>query len=690
MGRPCPPFGEMGGWHGEVGEVGHPYFRSTLMGWGGEGSGKIEALPRDPLIMTEATPPPAQTELDLGATPSAPASAAGAAVAGDGEGGAAWRGPAVVGGAVAVLLGVSLWVAWPVGTATGPPWVWLGFVVAAAVAGLHRPFAGRGLTLGVVALPPLVALAGPVAAALGALVAVLLAEGVRTWGATRWPLAPPTRPRPVASFVAAGRTAVAALVAGAAWELLNSQPLVDGSLPPAALPRAVVVTGSLAGLVYLAVTFLLRVAERHLRRTARDRRLLGPAVAVSPPLRGSLPRRAEGGSVAVEGVAWLVGVVVAWASLEVWAGSSPGAGRAVALSLVAALSLVTLEAVRLASLRVASEERMGDMDRVRSAGQRMVGNVAELEAVVDRIREELANVVPYHWFHFEFLAEDDAESRSWYSSTGEALQEGVPRPESHPPPLPGIHRRPDWRIIQRSLAWGERAGARITLWCDPRQLDGEDLELLDALLPQMATSIRQSLLDREAKEDRLTGAVVRRVLERRLLAAYRNATEGGLPVAVIMCDLDHFKPINDVHGHLAGDKALVAAAEALAEHKRTSDLLARYGGEEFTLLLENTDGATALRVAERLRGAIEAIDFEVDGTPVPLRISCGVAAFPELHVKTATELILLADGALYEAKRQGRNRCLLDEGGGTYRTPDGEVVESEDPPTAPEAPRIFA
>ena len=600
-----------------------------------------------------------------------------------------WRVQVLMGVPLLVLLGVSLWVAWPEGAPTGPPWVWLGFVVGAAVAGLHRPFAGRGLVLGVVALPPLVALAGPVAAALGGLVAVLLAEGVRTWGAARWPLAPPTRPRPVASLVAAGRTAVAALVAGAAWELLNSQPLVDGSLPPAALPRAVVVTGSVAGLVYLAVTLLLRVAERHLRLESRERGLPGPALAESP-WRRSLPRRAEGGSVAVEGVAWLVGVVVAWASLEVWAGSSPGAGRAVALSLVGALSLLTLEAVRLASLRVASEERMGDMDRVRSAGQRMVGSVAELEAVVDRIREELANVVAYHWFHFEFLAEDDADSRSWFSSQGEALQEGAPRPESHPPPLPGIHRRPEWRIIERSLAWGERAGAKIALWCDPRQLDGEDLELLDALLPQMAASIRQSLLDREAKVDRLTGAVVRRVLERRLLAAYRNATEGGLPVAVIMCDLDHFKSINDVHGHLAGDKALSAAAKALAEHKRTSDLLARYGGEEFTLLLENTDGATALRIAERLREAVESIDFEADGTPVPLRVSCGVAAYPELHVKTATELVLLADGALYEAKRQGRNRCLLDQGGGTYRTPEGAVVESEEPPTRPEPPRIFA
>lgn len=592
-----------------------------------------------------------------------------------------WRAPVILAGAVVMLIAVSVWVSWPVNSLTGPPWVWLGFVVAAAVGSLHRPFGGRGITLGAVALAPLVALAGPVAAGLGAVVAVLLAEGGRTWAAVRWPVAPPSRPRPVASFAAAGRTGVAALTAGATWEVMNAQPLVDGSLPPASLPRAVVATGAVAGLVYLAVSLVLRVAERHLRQEAQDDPL---------PLRRRLPRAMEVGSMVAEGVAWGVGVVIAWAALEVWAGSSPWAGRAVALSLVGAVSLLALEAVRLASLRVASEERLGDMDRVRSAGQRMVGDVAELESVVDRIREELANVVPFHWFHFELLAADDRESRSWCSEHREPLREGVPEPDAYPPPLPGIHRRPEWRVIERNLAWGERAGARVTLWCDPRQLDGEDLELLDALLPQMAASIRQSLLDREAKEDRLTGTSVRRVLEKCLLAAYRNATEGGLPLAVIMCDLDHFKSINDQHGHLAGDRALAAAAGALAQHKRTVDLLSRYGGEEFTLLLENTDGTTALQVAERLRVAVEALDFEVDGTPVPLRVSAGVAAFPEVHVKTATELVLLADGALYEAKRRGRNRCLLDQGGGTFRTPAGELLVPDQPPPSPEAPRIFA
>jgi len=352
--------------------------------------------------------------------------------------------------------------------------------------------------------------------------------------------------------------------------------------------------------------------------------------------------------------------------------------------------VLAVEAARLAGLRAASEERLGQLDRVRDAGRRITGSTVELEAVVDRIREECANVVPFGWFQFDVPAGDGRAGRSWSAEQDAPLADGPAGPPAHPPPIPGIHKRPEWRLIERPLAWNDRAEAYLTLWCDPRRIEGDDVELLDALLPQMSASLRQSLLDREAREDRLTGAVVRRVLERHLLSTFRSAADEGRTLAVIMCDLDHFKPINDTFGHLAGDRALSLVGNVLARHKRTVDLFARYGGEEFTLLLDDADGDAALAVAERLRAAVETIDFEVDGTPVPLRISAGVAAFPELTVKTATELLLLADAALYEAKRRGRNRCLLDLGGGRYRTVGGEVVEVEERRKAQEAPRIFA
>jgi predicted signal transduction protein with EAL and GGDEF domain len=86
---------------------------------------------------------------------------------------------------------------------------------------------------------------------------------------------------------------------------------------------------------------------------------------------------------------------------------------------------------------------------------------------------------------------------------------------------------------------------------------------------------------------------------------------------------------------------------------------------------------------------VEALEFEVDGQSVPLTLSAGVAAFPDLFIKTAAELILFADEALYEAKRRGRNRCLLDIGQGRYLDRDGNLLTTEEVQPAVEAPRIF-
>jgi diguanylate cyclase (GGDEF)-like protein len=183
------------------------------------------------------------------------------------------------------------------------------------------------------------------------------------------------------------------------------------------------------------------------------------------------------------------------------------------------------------------------------------------------------------------------------------------------------------------------------------------------------------------------------VLEKRLFEAFGRASTEGTSLAIIMCDVDRFKRVNDRFGHATGDRALAAVSAALAQHKRNvlghEDLLARYGGEEFTLLLEGADGAAALAVAERLRLAVEELRFDHEEVPVALTVSCGVAAFPEIHVKTPSELLLLADSALYEAKRRGRNRCLLDLGRGRYRTPQGEVVTGAHRPPPP-PPRFFA
>ncbi len=357
--------------------------------------------------------------------------------------------------------------------------------------------------------------------------------------------------------------------------------------------------------------------------------------------------------------------------------------------LLAGFAALAVEAARNALHSEVSDDRIEDLERVRKAAEKVLGTGQEIAAVVEQIRDECGNVVPFHWFQFELLAPGNPV-KSWYSDRRGELAPGAPEPDRYPPKLEGFHRRAPWQVLERSLSSDGVALGCLRLWCDPRRLEPDSLGLLDRLLPQMAASIHRSLLDREAREDPLTGVVVRRVLERRLQEVHARCLEEGGSMAVILCDLDFFKRINDTYGHGAGDEALIAVARILDGARRDTDICCRYGGEEFTLLLESTDGDTALSIAERLRQAVENLAFSTGEHPVPLRMSAGVAAFPELHIKTASELLLFADGALYEAKRRGRNRCLLDLGQGRYQDPGGEVLTAEDVPPIPEPPRIFA
>jgi diguanylate cyclase (GGDEF)-like protein len=124
------------------------------------------------------------------------------------------------------------------------------------------------------------------------------------------------------------------------------------------------------------------------------------------------------------------------------------------------------------------------------------------------------------------------------------------------------------------------------------------------------------------------------------------------PVSLVLLDIDHFKPLNDEHGHQIGDDVLRQVAAVLGETARTIDVPARYGGEEFAVVLPECDRAEAAMVAERLRSAIEQAD-----TIVKITVSAGVATFPE-HGATPEALIRAADDALYSAKDSGRNRVV--------------------------------
>jgi diguanylate cyclase len=127
----------------------------------------------------------------------------------------------------------------------------------------------------------------------------------------------------------------------------------------------------------------------------------------------------------------------------------------------------------------------------------------------------------------------------------------------------------------------------------------------------------------------------------------------------------------------------------MRRHTREQDLCARYGGEEFTLLFDGLGGEAALAIVERLRAEVEALAVDHEGERLPLSVSAGIAAFPEVPSRTAEELLQIADAALYEAKRLGRNCCLLHIGRGRYRDGKGRAIET-DQAGSPQAPQIFA
>jgi diguanylate cyclase (GGDEF)-like protein len=158
-----------------------------------------------------------------------------------------------------------------------------------------------------------------------------------------------------------------------------------------------------------------------------------------------------------------------------------------------------------------------------------------------------------------------------------------------------------------------------------------------------------SRLTAESRVDPLTGVLNRRGLAERFEAEVARSLREARPLAVVAVDIDHFKRINDTFGHDAGDRALTWLATVLGDQTRGSDIIARTGGEEFLVVLPGTDLADASEFAERVREAVAAGD-----APVALTISAGVAA--EAVPSTPDALARAADVALYDAKRDGRDR----------------------------------
>ena len=192
---------------------------------------------------------------------------------------------------------------------------------------------------------------------------------------------------------------------------------------------------------------------------------------------------------------------------------------------------------------------------------------------------------------------------------------------------------------------------------------GSSTDFLERLAALVAVCLDSALATERLKlaglTDGLTGVHNRRYFESRCLEEVQAARRSGLPLVCLLLDVDHFKRINDTHGHPAGDAVLRYVARLIRAQLRGSDVVARYGGEEFVLLLPGTPLPAALETAERIRRVIAAQTMPVP-VPEPLRITVSIGAAALLPgddpAALAADLVQRADQALYAAKQGGRNR----------------------------------
>jgi diguanylate cyclase (GGDEF)-like protein len=184
-------------------------------------------------------------------------------------------------------------------------------------------------------------------------------------------------------------------------------------------------------------------------------------------------------------------------------------------------------------------------------------------------------------------------------------------------------------------------------------------------------------LYRQATIDLLTETATRRHILRILKQALRHSQHSQTPLSVIMVDVDLFKDVNDRRGHTVGDQALHGIAARIRGAVRDRDQIGRYGGEEFLVVLPETSLTIACEVAERMRERVAMSPIHCQGTNLKMTISLGVVQ--AYRQETAESLIVRADGALYRAKREGRNRAVVEQEG-RYRTPRSTTVGANPEP----------
>jgi diguanylate cyclase (GGDEF)-like protein len=245
-----------------------------------------------------------------------------------------------------------------------------------------------------------------------------------------------------------------------------------------------------------------------------------------------------------------------------------------------------------------------------------------------------------------------------------------PRPHAGPYPGP-VAGKPVGQPSHRSAeSWFDmpRVGLRRYLAVDASPIFDERGRLtavVETLRDMTDEKTAQIALEQLATRDGLTGLANRRCFDNTLHAEWARAMRQHQPLSLLMVDVDNFKAYNDANGHLGGDECLKRIATAVASEMRTNDLVARYGGEEFAVILPNQSLKGAACVAERIRTRVEQLQLpnrhaaEEHAAGEPVTVSIGAATALPSPETGASELVAIADAALYRAKHMGRNRISL-------------------------------
>jgi len=217
--------------------------------------------------------------------------------------------------------------------------------------------------------------------------------------------------------------------------------------------------------------------------------------------------------------------------------------------------------------------------------------------------------------------------------------------------------------------------------CNTDELPFDQMQILDSLRTQGAPYLQSAILHKKIKDlaaiDDLTLILNRRFGLRRLQEEFSRSVRHGVPLSVLMMDVDHFKNFNDTFGHNAGDAVLKMVSAEIESTIRSGDVVCRYGGEEFMVVAPGTGLNDAVKLGERLRRMIETTPIRYDTQSLSVTISMGVATWPMARVSISEELVTAADNALYFAKQSGRNQVAANWGEQMLPVAALEKVESQ-------------